>query len=66
VTGLPHSIWLTSDDTKLFVGNMTKDRISIVDVASLEVIEDDIPSSSAETVHEPMHFMFLRMTNIFM
>jgi len=56
VTGLPHSIWLTSDDTKLFVGNLTKDRISIVDVARLEVIEDDIVlSSSPETVHEPMH-----------
>jgi DNA-binding beta-propeller fold protein YncE len=56
VTGLPHAIWLTSDDKKLFVGNMTKDRISIVDVNSLEVIEDDIVlSSSQETVHEPMH-----------
>jgi len=56
VTGLPHAIWLTSDDKKLFVGNMTKDRISIVDVNTLEVIEDDIIlSSSPETVHEPMH-----------
>jgi DNA-binding beta-propeller fold protein YncE len=56
VTGLPHAIWLTSDDKKLFVGNMTKDRISIVDVNTLEVIEDDIVlSSSLETVHEPMH-----------
>lgn len=56
VTGLPHAIWLTSDDKKLFVGNMTKDRISIVDVSSLEVIEDDIVlSSSPDPVHEPMH-----------
>jgi DNA-binding beta-propeller fold protein YncE len=56
VTGLPHAIWLTSDDKKLFVGNMTKDRISIVDVASLEVIEDDIIlSSGTEPLHEPMH-----------
>jgi len=56
VTGLPHAIWLTSDDKKLFVGNITKDRISIVDVNTLEVIEDDIVlSSSPETVHEPMH-----------
>jgi YVTN family beta-propeller protein len=56
VTGLPHAIWLTSDDKKLFVGNLTKDRISIVDVNTLEVIEDDIIlSSSPEPVHEPMH-----------
>ena len=56
VTGLPHAIWLSGDDKKLFVGNLTKDRISIVDVASLEVIEDDIVlSSGAEPVHEPMH-----------
>jgi DNA-binding beta-propeller fold protein YncE len=56
VTGLPHAIWLTSDDSKLFVGNLTKDRISIVDVNTLEVIEDDIVlSSSPEPVHEPMH-----------
>lgn len=56
VTGLPHAIWLTSDDTKLYVGNLTKDRISIVDVSTLEVIEDDIVlSTSIEPVHEPMH-----------
>jgi YVTN family beta-propeller protein len=56
VTGLPHAIWLTSDDKKLYVGNMTKDRISIVDVSTLEVTEDDIVlSSSPEPVHEPMH-----------
>lgn len=56
VTGLPHAIWLTSDDKKLFVGNMTKDRISIVDVEHLEVLEDDIIlSSGIEPTHEPMH-----------
>ena len=56
VTGLPHAIWLTNDDKKLFVGNMTKDRISIVDVTTLEVIENDIVlSSSPDPVHEPMH-----------
>lgn len=56
VTGLPHAIWLTSDDKKLYVGNMTKDRISIVDVEHLEVLEDDIIlSSGIEPIHEPMH-----------
>lgn len=56
VTGLPHAIWLSSDDKKLFVGNLTKDRISIVDVASLEVLEDDIVLSvGVDPTHEPMH-----------
>ena len=35
---------------------MTKDRISKVDVSTLEVIEDDIVlSSGSEPVHESMH-----------
>ncbi len=56
VTGLPHAIWLTSDETKLFVGNLTKDRISIVDIATLEVLEDDIVlAAGSEPTHEPMH-----------
>ncbi len=54
VTGLPHAIWLTHNDEKLFVGNMTKDRIHIVDVASLEVLEDDIVLPNDKT-YEPMH-----------
>lgn len=56
VTGLPHAIWLSSDDKKLYVGNMTKDRVSIVDVTSLEVLEDDIVlSAGVDPTHEPMH-----------
>ena len=53
VTGLPHAIWLNSDDTKIYVGNMTKDRISIIDIASLEW-EDDIVLPNDKT-YEPMH-----------
>jgi YVTN family beta-propeller protein len=53
LTGLPHAIWLTSDDKKLYVGNMTLDLISIVDVADLEW-EDDILLPNNKT-YEPMH-----------
>ena len=52
-TGLPHAIWLTSDDSKLYVGNMTLDRISIIDVATLEW-ENDIVLPNDKT-YEPMH-----------
>ena len=52
-TGLPHAIGLTSDDSKLYVGNMTLDIISIIDVASLEW-EDDIVLPNDKT-YEPMH-----------
>ena len=53
VTGLPHAIWLKQDDSKLYVGNMTKDRISIIDIATLEW-EDDIVLPNDKT-YEPMH-----------
>jgi len=52
-TGLPHAIWLTSDDSKLYVGNMTLNVISIIDVASLEW-EDDIVLPTNK-IYEPMH-----------
>jgi DNA-binding beta-propeller fold protein YncE len=52
-TGLPHAMWLTNDNTKLYVGNMTLDRISIIDVNTLEW-EDDIVLPDDKT-YEPMH-----------
>lgn len=55
ITGLPHGIWLTNDNSKLYVGNMTKDRISIVDVATLEFEDDIVLSSTVSIVYEPMH-----------
>ena len=54
-SGLPHAMWLTSDDTKLYVGNMKQDIISIIDVATLEW-EDDIDlSDNPAPYYEPMH-----------
>ena len=56
VTGLPHAIWLSNDNQKLYVANLTKDRISTVDANTLEIIGDDIVlSTSVDPVHEPMH-----------
>lgn len=55
VPGLPHSIWLTEDGRKLYVANMTRDRISIVDTDINEVVDDIILSSENPVVHEPMH-----------
>jgi len=52
-TGLPHAIWLNSNDSKLYIGNMTLDVISIIDVATLEW-EDDIVLPNDKT-YEPMH-----------
>ena len=53
LTGLPHAIWLTNDDKKLYVGNMTLDLIDIIDVATLEA-EDYIILPNDKT-YEPMH-----------
>jgi len=56
VTGLPHAIWLSNNNQRLYVANLTKDRISTVDANTLEVIGDDIVLSlSVDPVHEPMH-----------
>jgi len=52
--GLPHAIWLTNDNSKLYVGNMTMDRIHIVDVSTLVVNEDDIVLPN-DKIYEPMH-----------
>ncbi|MFI5237324.1 MAG: hypothetical protein ACHQLA_05250 [Ignavibacteriales bacterium] len=54
-TGLPHAMWLSNDDSKLYVGNLTQDIISIVDVALLEW-EDDIDlSANPAPFYGPMH-----------
>lgn len=56
VTGVPHAIALTSDGAKIYVANMNKDRISIIDAHSFELIGDDIVlSNGGSLVHEPMH-----------
>lgn len=40
VTGVPHAISLTPNDSLLFVANLTKDRISKVNAATYEFIDD--------------------------
>jgi DNA-binding beta-propeller fold protein YncE len=56
VTGLPHAIALNNSGNLLYVANMTKDRISIIDANTLEPSADDILlSSGGVLVHEPMH-----------
>ncbi|RPI69233.1 MAG: hypothetical protein EHM47_13630, partial [Ignavibacteriales bacterium] len=54
VPGLPHAIWLTKDGKKLYIANLTRDRISIVDTDINEVV-DDIILSASPGVYEPMH-----------
>src|SRR5690606_21195629 len=56
VTGVPHAIALTSDGSKIYVANMNKDRISVIDALSFDLIGDDIVlSNTGSLVHEPMH-----------
>lgn len=42
VTGVPHAIALNPANTKLFVANLTKDRVSIVDAVNDEFVDDII------------------------
>jgi DNA-binding beta-propeller fold protein YncE len=55
VTGVPHAIWLNNANTKLYIANLTKDRITVVDANTLEIIGDDIILSTSGLDHEPMH-----------
>lgn len=56
VSGIPHGIALNSDATKLYVANLTKDRITILNTVTGDpVINDIVMSSGATPVHEPMH-----------
>jgi DNA-binding beta-propeller fold protein YncE len=55
VTGLPHAIALTSDGSLLYVANMSRDRISIVNTSTKEVQDEILLSSGSLIEHEPMH-----------
>lgn len=56
VAGIPHGIALNSDASKIYIANMTKDRISILNTATGDPDGDDIVmSSTGTTVYEPMH-----------
>lgn len=54
-TGLPHGMAVSSDDNFLYVANMTKDKISIVDLTTNEFVENINLSSSGLLENEPMH-----------
>src|SRR5690606_2395922 len=55
VAGLPHAIWLTKDGKKLYVANMSRDRISIVDTDLNEVVDEIVLSDANPVNYEPMH-----------
>jgi DNA-binding beta-propeller fold protein YncE len=57
IPGLPHAIWLTRNGDKLYVANMTRDRISIVNTSTLELVGNDIllSLSGSTAIHQPMH-----------
>ncbi len=55
VPGLPHAMWLTKDGKKLYVGNMKKDRISVVNTETNEVVDDIVLSNANPVIYEPMH-----------
>jgi len=48
VTGVPHALALTPDGKKLYVANLTKDRISIVDAETQEYVDDIILDQGTE------------------
>ncbi len=52
-TGLPHGMAISSDDNFLYVANMTKDKISIIDLTTNEFLDNINLSNIFE--HEPMH-----------
>jgi YVTN family beta-propeller protein len=53
VFGLPHAIWLTKDDSKLYIANMKDDRIYVANTSTKEI--DDFISLPSGTTQEPMH-----------
>jgi DNA-binding beta-propeller fold protein YncE len=56
VTGVPHALALSHDNRYLYVANMTKDRISIVDAVTDEFLEDIVLQHSfPPPYYEPMH-----------
>ncbi len=56
VTGVPHALALRHDERFLYVANMSKDRISIVDAVTDEFVEDIVLQHTFPTpYYEPMH-----------
>ncbi len=52
VAGIPHGIILSPDNNKLYVANLTQNRINIIDTQTDEFEEDFVLSQSID--HEPM------------
>lgn len=48
VTGVPHAIALTPNDSLLFVANLTKDRVSKIDARNNEFIDDIVLPTGTE------------------
>lgn len=48
VTGVPHAIAITPDNKKLYVANLTKDRVSIVDAETNEFVDDIVLPNGTE------------------
>lgn len=57
VTGVPHAIAISGDGKSLYVANMSKDRIDVINTATLEVMDEKsiLLSQGPALVHEPMH-----------
>lgn len=56
VTGVPHALALSHDDKTLYVANMSRDRISIVNAVNDEFIEDIVLQHEVPPpFYEPMH-----------
>ncbi len=56
VTGVPHALALSHDGKTLYVANMTKDRISVVNAENDEFVEDIVLQHTFPTpYYEPMH-----------
>jgi len=56
VTGVPHALALSHDGRTLYVANMTKDRISVVNAVNDEFVEDIVlQNTSPPPYYEPMH-----------
>lgn len=56
VSGLPHGTAYSSGRNKLYVANLSKDRITTINTITNEVEGNDIVlSSETSPIHEPMH-----------
>lgn len=55
VFGLPHALALSSSGNKLYVANMTKDRISILNPITGDAEDEILLSPGGSLIHEPMH-----------